>query len=281
MNQIGIAFVISLSLMSLAGCGDRKSTETGGGAVDVSKTEVPLTTKSGNLVTVTYDASLNPADVMKFTYSVKTETGEPLSATVHWGDNSDQRIKGEGTTHHRYVANGKYQIAIQPDKDEKVAVGEVTVTEFGSLLTDGEISDVCRITGVDVTPRSGTGEIDTVFRVIVDFEAYDIALSPMYNPPNVYATAYGETYLSSRDQFTYAFDSVSNSTFSEKRIDKGQIVFEGKLSNTNSEYGPQDNYGWGGFFPGSYLEEMGISINAKSGGGRCQTSVPLNFKFRE
>lgn len=124
-NKRLCVFSISI-LLVLAGCGDRADTSSGSGA-EIPSEENTITTDSGGLIEVVHDDEAAVNSIIRLRYVVRDSVGEDQSGTLFWDDNSSSRVRGSGLINHIYRAPGTYRIAIQPDGEEKLVVGAITV----------------------------------------------------------------------------------------------------------------------------------------------------------
>lgn len=157
--------------MIIAGCSDNNSTSvTGGGVgVDLAAQVSEVTTACGATgetrihVTMQTRGTVGDAILVELRFRVGgNQPGQGLG-TLHWGDNTDSRVRDTVRAYHRYNAAGTYTLAFQPDGCEKVVIGSVVIT---SAATDSVNSTSCLGPGFSgvvgnvpafISPGSGHG----------------------------------------------------------------------------------------------------------------------------
>ena len=145
MKYKAIAFTF-LCAIFLSACSD------GDSSTEDSSVIVTITGESG--VTATFDTNEATVDeVFEFFYDLG---GDEFTATIHWGDNTTERVRGSGKARHRYKSSRTYSIAIQVDGQEGIRVGEVRVKPAPIPETTTQTSTSTIPTSIDVTCGGST-----------------------------------------------------------------------------------------------------------------------------
>ncbi len=180
-----MAVLLILVCVVATGCGNKGDTSTGGASADLSRSENTITNDRGGLIYVVYDEKVFVDDVARVKYAVRNSAGEDQPGTLHWGDNSSSRVRGNGLLKHIYRTPGTYTIAIQPDDEKKLVVASVIVeikqkslpifSPGGvNLVPDGRVTiPNCEIIDVAFMPASGTvskqnSALRAVIKIVVD-----------------------------------------------------------------------------------------------------------------
>ncbi|NKB64155.1 MAG: hypothetical protein GKR95_19255 [Gammaproteobacteria bacterium] len=138
-----LKFFLILATTVIVGCnGTNTSSSSGsGGSTDLAYSKdvtVRITTGAyeGGHIYVWYHGSGTSSDPLVVKVNIRDANNNPLPGTIHWQDNTDDRVFNGTMLPHVYESNGNYQIAIEPDGGEKVT----TFTE-GTTITVSESSE--------------------------------------------------------------------------------------------------------------------------------------------
>jgi hypothetical protein len=153
-----------LFLIFLTACGDSDSSSensstdsivSDAGTITVSQ----RTVETGSAFTLNYSLGSTAS---------KQTRAKDLVGTVHWGDNTTDRISGEGQIQHTYTTAGTFSINIQVDSGTLIRLGDITVTTPNEILDRSRVFTApsggtsfvvpAGITSISVTAKGASGQ---------------------------------------------------------------------------------------------------------------------------
>jgi len=182
---------VSCAFLILAACGGGDSSS------DTSASSEGSNVVEGSSGTTTVRASVNISDnIASVDYQVlsqlsKNERNKDLFATIHWGDNTTDRITGSGSITHEYASPGQINISINSDgNDEVVRLGSFEVSPPAPAPEPEPVATIIPVIA-PITSGFGFGltvKCDTAINAVTGFgilNDVDNALgsSPSFGPP--------------------------------------------------------------------------------------------------
>ncbi|NKB77491.1 MAG: hypothetical protein GKR96_10735 [Gammaproteobacteria bacterium] len=119
---VSLSFAV---LLVITGCSDNHTTSSGSGSnmdINLGRSDLSVPTAEGGMIYVSYEGSGTAGNPVVLEVKIRDANNTPLPGTVHWQDNTDDRVFNGTVLTHVYEVPGEYRIAIVPDGGEKVVV---------------------------------------------------------------------------------------------------------------------------------------------------------------
>ncbi|NKB77691.1 MAG: hypothetical protein GKR96_11790 [Gammaproteobacteria bacterium] len=126
-------FAMTMAIV-LVGCNETNtssSTGNGGGEVFVysrnivvsaSGTDITIPTSAGGNLYVWYSGGGTSSDPLIMKVNIRDMNNNPIAGTIHWQDNTDDRVYNGSMFAHVYHTAGNYRIAVELDGGEKIPI---------------------------------------------------------------------------------------------------------------------------------------------------------------
>ncbi|NKB61481.1 MAG: hypothetical protein GKR95_18900 [Gammaproteobacteria bacterium] len=137
----------------LVGCSDSSTVSSGSGSdlEGVSKS-TSVESASGSVIHTIYSNTGEVGQPQSYIFQLRPQGVEPgaTTGTVHWGDNTDTRIRDDHNivVLHTYYSAGSYKFAVQIDGEEKVVVGTSSIATGASASTETSRFGILTATGI-------------------------------------------------------------------------------------------------------------------------------------